>query len=130
MDASSNPTADTAAILIVKLIMDLDELILGLRSGIPRTKPWQRQLHALLGQADQQMQVLRMTEVMEKPDVEIVEATIQLASTCRRISLAIQGSRADSLARTGAQAVGQIGNALSRAMQTESKANLAVDAAS
>jgi len=66
MDASSNPTADKAAILIVKLIMDLDELILGLRSGIPQAKPWQRQLHALLGQADQQMQVLRMTEVMGK----------------------------------------------------------------
>jgi len=67
--------------------------------------------------------------VMERPDVEIVEATTQLASTCRRISLAIQGSRADALARTGAQAVGKIGNALSRAVQTESNASPVVDVA-
>ena len=121
MDALSISDIDRAAVRIVKLTIDLDELIRGLRSGIAQSKPWQRQLHALLAEADQQMQVLRMTELMEKPDVELEDAAVRLAATCRRISLSIQGSRADVFARTGAQAVGKIGSALSRAVVTESR---------
>ncbi len=69
------------------------------------------------------MQVLRMTELMEKPDVEIVEAATQLAVTCRLISLAVQGSRADALTRSGALAVGKVGVALIRAMHNVSLAS-------
>ena len=106
--------SDAKAVRMVKLIRDLDSAIRGLRRLVPASKPWQRALLAKLDDADRQMQVLRMMEAMEKSDVLIAEATVQLGSSCRRVALAVQGSRADAFVRSGAVSIAKAAAALTK----------------
>jgi len=115
---------DTVAQQIVKLIEDLDVLIVGMKSEVPATKAWQRQFRGLLSQADREIQVLRMTEALQKPDREILEAAAALGSTCRRIGLAVQGSRADGVVRSAAKTMGQMGETLQKLMRQEIRPEL------
>ncbi|MEJ6003856.1 hypothetical protein, partial [Paucibacter soli] len=52
-------------------------------------------------------------------DCEIVVATQQLGATCRRVSLAIRGSRADGSVRSMASMISKFGDALTKLMDTE-----------
>lgn len=80
---------------IAKAIGNLDELIQLLRRALPRSKPWQRQLVSSLDDVDRTIQILRMTIVTGRPDVEIVEASAEVHVACRRADLALAGTRAD-----------------------------------
>ena len=108
----ANLDFDELAVRIVKLTNELDTWIRTLRRCVPPAKPWQRALIALLDDADRHMQILRMTEAMEKSDAAIVEATVQLTATCRKVTVAIHGTRADALVKSGAQAIGKTSDAL------------------
>lgn len=119
----NTPFDDATALQIVKLINDLDRLIQSLQAMVPPAKPWQRQLKSLLGQADRCMQILRMTEAMEKPDQMIGHAAVDLKSTCRKLRLAIQGSRADAVVRQSTAAVAQMGDSLAKLITQEVRAN-------
>ena len=99
---------------IVKLINDVDAWIRALRKIVNGRTPWERALIPLLGDADRCMQILRMTEAMQKPDRVIAEAAVDLAAACRRMELAIQGSRADAFVRSSVQGVGKVGTALAQ----------------
>ncbi|MEJ6003732.1 hypothetical protein [Paucibacter soli] len=112
---------DSAALLMVKLISDLDAVIQELLRILPTMQPWQRQLRALLTQADVQMQILRMTEAMEKDAREIVAATERLGATCRAVNVAIRGSRANESVRSLVLMISRIGDTLARLMDTECK---------
>ena len=101
--------ADDVAVRIVQLTHALDRWIRALRPCIPPAKAWQRSLIALLDDADRLMQILRMTEAMAKSDEAIVEATNELVATCRKISLAIQGTRADALVKASVEAIAETG---------------------
>ena len=102
------------AVRMVKLIRDLDSAIRSLRRLIPAAKPWQRALLAELDEADRHMQVLRMMEAMEKSDVLIAEATAQLGRACRRVALAVHGSRADAFVRSGAVSIAKAAEVLAK----------------
>ena len=108
----ANVDHDELAVRVVKLTNELDTWIRTLRRCVPPAKPWQRALIAVLDDADREMQILRMTEAMEKSDAAIVDATIQLTATCRKVAVAIQGTRADSVIRIGAQAISRTSDAL------------------
>ncbi len=114
---------DDLARRIVKLIKDLDVWIRSLRGSLHGKKPWERALIGLLEDADRCMQILRMTEAMQKPDLVIAEAAIDLAGACRRMELAIQGSRADSFVRSGVRGAGTVATALSQLLVDASSAN-------
>ena len=101
---------------IVKLIRDLDEWIRSLRGCIRGKQPWERALIGLLADADRCMQILRMTEALGKPDQMIAEAAIELAGACRRMELAIRGSRADAFVRSSVQGAGRVGTSLAQLM--------------
>lgn len=105
---------DEVATRIVKLIKDLDEWIRSMRGSLRGKKPWERALLGLLDDADRCMQILRMTEAMQKPDVVIAEAAIDLAAACRRMDLAIQGSRAESFVRSHVHGAGALATTLSQ----------------
>ncbi len=55
-----------------------------------------------------------LTEAMQKPDPVIAAAAIDLAGACRRMELAIWGSRADSFVRSSVRGAGKVGTALSQ----------------
>lgn len=114
------------AIRIVKLTRDLDSAIRMLRSQLPAARPWQRALIALLDEADRRMQIVRMTELTEKPDDVIANAVADLAMACRRVGLAVQGSRAEAQVRASAQSIGKSGDTL-RKLVVEAVAALAAD---
>lgn len=113
-EAASAEDFDAKAATMVRLINKLDGAILALRKVVRPTKPWQRTLISALDEADRQMQVLRMMELMDKSDQLIAEATMALAKACRQVSVAVNGSRADGLVRSGAAVIAQSGNALCR----------------
>ena len=116
---------DDVARRIVKLIKDLDVWIRSLRGILRGKKPWERALMGLLEDADRCMQILRMTEAMQKPDPVIAAAAIDLAGACRRMELAIKGSRADSFVRSSVRGAGEVGTALSQLVVHASNANSA-----
>lgn len=103
-----------AAVRIGKLVTDLDSWIRALRACMRQDKPWQRNLSALVDDADAQMQVLMMTAAMDKADKIISGAAIDLARACSRVDLAIQGSRADAVVRTSTHAIATASNELRR----------------
>ena len=107
-----NHIDDAVAMRVVKLIQDLDVWIISLRRILSGKQPWERALAGLLGEADRCMQILRMSEAMMKPDSVIAEAAVDLASACRRMELAIRGSRADAFVRHSVRGAGQVGTAL------------------
>lgn len=88
-------TASTALASCAKALGDLDDLVRLLQRGHVPTKPWQRQLASQLREIDGLLQILRMTAVMERPEAEVLSAAEALWNACRRISLAVAGSRAD-----------------------------------
>ena len=103
---------DATAVATVRLTNKLDGAILALRKLVRPAKPWQRTLISALDEADRQMQVLRMLEAMDKSDQLIAQATIEIAKTCRQVSMAVVGSRADGLVRSSATAIDKSGSAL------------------
>lgn len=102
---------------LAKLIKDVQDLVSLLRQGLSRTKPWQRQLAAHLGDVDQQLQVLRMTVAMERHDGEILEAAEQLAGICRLAGAALAGSRVDSTTRAAVRLIGDLAVRIRAALQ-------------
>jgi hypothetical protein len=100
---------DHVARLIVKLMSDLDFVIMALRSTVPPKQAWQCRLLEMLVDADRQMQILRMMELMSRTDADIAAAGMQLGATCRQIGLAIQGSRADGTVKGMAKLISRIG---------------------
>jgi len=113
---------DHGALLIVKLMSDLDFVILELRRLVRPQQTWQRKLLELLADADRQMQVFRMTEAMGKTDEDLADAGVQLGATCRKISLAIQGSRASGAIKSMASLVSRIGTELPKLLEAERQA--------
>ena len=113
-DARTNDVDDQIATRIVKLIGDLDAWIRALRGIVTGKMPWERALIGLLEDADRCIQILRMTAAMQKSDVMITQAAVDLAVACRRMELAVQGSRADSFVRSSVSGAGKVGTALSR----------------
>ena len=112
--AGTGDDFDAKAVRMVKLINDLDGAIRAVRRLVPPAKPWQRALLAKVADADRRMQVLRMMEAMDKSDGMIAEATVDLASACRAVALAVQGSRADAIVRSGATSIAKLAEALTR----------------
>lgn len=87
---------DNGVALLAKLIPDLDSLIQALRSGLAVSKPWQRSLHIGLADADQKMEVLRMTIVMKRPEAEALEAAARLHAALSAGQLQVTNRRAEA----------------------------------
>lgn len=92
--------AEAKMAMIAKAIKDFDALLGLLRSELRVTKPWQRQLAGRLAELDHLLQVLRLTIIMERSDVEVSDAADALLAACRATSGALAGSRADHVTRT------------------------------
>ncbi len=106
MSSALQPEAQLAS--IVKAITDLDDLVRLTLGGLSRAKPWQRQLAAALADVDRRAQVLRMTIVMERSDDELLAASDDLITSCRRAASALGGSRADRLTLTSLRLVTEL----------------------
>lgn len=103
---------------MAKTINDLDDLIRLILTGLPRAKPWQRQLALRLWDVDRMVQVLRLTIALAKPDVQIVADAQDVAGACRRAAASLAGSRADFPSLQAVALVGDLGERL-RAAFTE-----------
>ncbi|WP_343622679.1 hypothetical protein [Roseateles puraquae] len=103
-------------VAIAKHIQDLDELIAQLLKGLPRVKPWHRQIARHLADVDRQLQVLRMTVSMEKQGAEILQAAQELASACRLSAVALMGTRADATTRAAVNLVADLAERIRRAI--------------
>lgn len=90
MTASALPLEETA-----KHITDLEQLVRLLSRGLPRSKPWQRQLAAHLADVEAQLQILRLTVSLDRSSAEIIAASSHVASACRLAMSALAGSRVD-----------------------------------
>ena len=95
MSAVAYSPVDQKRVAMAKTINDLDDLVRLILTSLTRTKPWQRQLASRLGDVDRLVQVLRLTIVMEKPDVQVVAAAEDVARACRRAATSLAGTRAD-----------------------------------
>lgn len=93
---------------LAKLIQDVQDLVTLLLKGLSRAKPWQRQLTTHLAELDRQLQVLRMTVVMERQDGEILEAAEQLAGISRLVGAALAGSRVDPTTRAAVHLISDL----------------------
>lgn len=81
---------------LAKAIADLDALIQYAITALPRTKPWHRQLVAQLSKVAQEIQVLRLTISMGRPEQELIDAANALRATCCNAHAAVLVSRADA----------------------------------
>lgn len=95
MTASALPLEATA-----KHITDLEQLVSLLTRGLPRAKPWQRQLAAHLADVDSQLQIFRLTVSLDRSSAEIISAASHIAAACRLAMSALAGSRVDGTTRT------------------------------
>lgn len=93
--ACPDPDPDATALRVAAAIQDLDELVTKLGIGARGPLPWQRQLAAHLDGLAGLVQILRMSVVLERPDVEVSETAMVLVEHTRQASLAVAGSRAD-----------------------------------
>lgn len=105
----SQDASDQARVeVLAKHIQDLQQPVELLQKGLPRAKPWQRQLAGHLGDVEHQLQVLRLTIAMDRPDAELVQASEHLAGTCRLSSGVLAGTRVDSTTRAAVKLVGDL----------------------
>lgn len=118
MSEATESPADPKLVSVAKTINDLDDLVRLILTGLTRAKPWQRQFAARLSDVDRLVQVLRLTIAMEKPDVQIVAATEDVAGACRRAAASLAGSRADYPSLQAVALVSDLGEKL-RAAFTE-----------
>ena len=95
---------------VAKLIKDLEQLVMLLRQGLSRAKPWQRQLAAHLVDVDTQLQVLRLTVTLERQVDEILVAAGHVAGSCRLAAAALAGSRVDPTTRTAVHLIVDLAN--------------------
>lgn len=116
MSSADHPTAAARLETAAKAIQDLDELVGLLLRGLPRAKPWQRELAAHATIVEQCLQVLRMTVVMERDADEIRAAAEALRSACRRATLTMNGSRADTTVKASARLIAALANRIHNAL--------------
>src|ERR1700740_2615599 len=112
-------TGNAALAGIAQTIFAFDDLLGLIKTGLPRSSPWQRSLADRLVVADERMQVLRMTISMERADVEIQAAASALYSTCRGLAASLNGTRADSTLRGAMQMLADYAQALERRLTVE-----------
>lgn len=108
-NASDADVLMSQAAQIVKAIGDIDHLVRLLGRGLPQAKPWQRQLAKQLGNIERLVQVLRMTLVMNRPDVEVGDAAAELGVACRQIEATVMGARADHASRAAVRLMAGLG---------------------
>ena len=118
MSETTASPADPKLVAVAKTINDLDDLVRLILTGLTRTKPWQRQLAARLGDVDRLVQVLRLTIAMEKANARIAAAAEDVAGACRRAAASLAGSRADYPSLQAVALVSDLGEKL-RAAFTE-----------
>ena len=99
MTATSVTAPDARLVRIAKALGDLDDVARLLKQGIPGTKPWQRRLSEHVTEVDRLLLVMRLAVAIERPDSEILEASVAVHSACRSMGAAITGSRADGVTR-------------------------------
>lgn len=80
---------------LAKAISDLDSLIHAILGSLRPSKPWQRQLLQQLREVDRLTLVLRMTISMQRPSVELSEASEQLSTSLRVAQRWVAAGRAD-----------------------------------
>lgn len=112
MSEAKESPADTRLAAVAKTINDLDDLVRLVLKGLTRTKPWQRQLAARLGDVDRLVQVLRLTIALDKPEVQIVAAAKNVAGACRRTAASLAGTRADRSSLQAVALVSELGDNL------------------
>lgn len=84
---------------LAKAILDLDGLVQALVKSIRPALPWQRRVRAHLAQADQALQVLRMSVLMGREMPEVRTAAAEVRKACTEFQTAIAGSRVDQQTR-------------------------------
>ncbi|MDY0748037.1 hypothetical protein SNE35_26290 [Paucibacter sp. R3-3] len=80
---------------LARAIAELDGFVRKLSLDLPRSMPWQRQLHVQLGRAEHLVQILRMTILLKHSREEAIEAGRELNAACRAALGALRASRAD-----------------------------------
>lgn len=112
MSEAKESPADPRLVAAAKTINDLDDLVRLVLKGLARTKPWQRQLAARLGDVDRLVQVLRLTIALDKPEVQIVAAAKNVAGACHRTAASLAGTRADRSCLQAVALVSELGDNL------------------
>jgi len=98
MDAGPTLNYDHAA-AAAKAIADLDDILHGTMSALPRSVTWQRQLIAQLDDASKHLQILRLTISLERSGDESKGASQDLLRQLRHALAQVTGSRADQATR-------------------------------
>lgn len=111
---------DPKLVAIAKHIRDLDDLILALRRGTPRMQTWQRLLVEHLDDIDRLVQILRMTVAMARPDAELRDAAFSLHGSCRKVTSAMAGTRADATSTMALKLALSLANEIHMAMACSS----------
>jgi phage shock protein A len=114
------PVEDPKLVTIAKHINDLDDLVQALRRGAPRVQTWQRLLVDQLNDIDRLVQILRMSVAMARPDEELREAAFSLYGSCREVTSAMAGTRADATSRMALKVARSLANEIHMAMECNS----------
>lgn len=102
-----------------KAIGDLDDLIKAVTTSLPRTKPWQRQLHQYLRDIERRLQVLRMTLAMQRAAEEVVEAAGQLCTALRVAQRYLAAGRADLGTKTAVGFACELGQRVATSLEVQ-----------
>ena len=116
MEVPSPPAIAAQLAHAVKLITDLDELLQIMLREPRQSKPWQRQVVALLREAETNIQILRMTIALDRAPAEIEDASDALRAIVRRINASTSGSRADLTTLQAIQLLMQMSDAVGQAL--------------
>jgi len=112
-EPSSKPPASWADLSdVTKTVNDLDGLVSAIVGGLPATKPWQRQAHGQLAEADRSMQVLRLAISLERGQGELVDAARQVQLSLRAARAFIYPSRADLTTKAAAKLAADLADKL------------------
>lgn len=112
MSVSESPEMESLA----EYVQDLQQIVALLLKGQPRAKPWQRQLVAHLVDVDRHVQVLRLTMSLDRPEVEVLQASEGLEAASRLLTLAVSGSRVDLTTRAALRLVADLAARVHRAL--------------
>lgn len=116
MEEEENDAGDLKSRQAAKAIHDLAELVEAVRTSLPPSKPWQRQLLAHLADVDRCMQVLRMTISMRRDVSEVAEATAQLRAALRVAQRYVAVGRADLATRAAVLLACELGSKIDSAL--------------
>jgi hypothetical protein len=112
LEQRKSEAAEAYLASLMKTIADLDGLIQRVLKTLPPSKPWQRQLRQQLSQAEVQVEILRLTIILDRDHGEILQAAELTRRTLRLSNGHLNKGRADGETRAAVEVSEQLSSVI------------------